>query len=206
MQGLSRLVLVRHGETVGQSSVRFYGRTDVALSDLGREQARRARAAIPGEGFDLVVASSLRRAWQMARIVAPGRSVRLEADFREIDFGCWEGLTKDEIAARDPVLHADWQARVPGFEFPGGEPRARFQARVLRGLERLHESGATSVLVIAHKGVVRGLVQAVCEVELPPDLPALGGVVQVMRRADGCWHLGRRSNDPRDAEVASLQP
>jgi broad specificity phosphatase PhoE len=135
----------------------------------------------------------------MARIVAPGRSVRLEADFREIDFGVWEGLTREEIAVRDPVLHADWQARTPGFEFPGGERRACFQARVRRGLARLQASGASSVIVVAHKGVVRGLVQAVCDVELPAELPGLAGVVQVMRRSDGRWHVGRRSNDPRQA-------
>lgn len=198
MYGLSRLVLVRHGETVGNSSTRFHGRGDVELSAAGREQARETRAAIPGEGFELVVASPLRRAWQMARLLTPGRAVRLEANFREIDFGRWEGLTRQEIAACDPILHADWQARTPGFEFPEGERRADFRARVQRGLERLHASGASSAILVAHKGVIRTLVQALCDAELAPELPALGGVVQVMRRSDGRWHVGRRSSDPRD--------
>jgi broad specificity phosphatase PhoE len=198
MYGLSRLVLVRHGETVGNSSTRFHGRGDVELCAAGREQARDTRAAIPGEGFELVVASPLRRAWQMACLVAPGHRVRLEADFREIDFGRWEGLTKAEIAACDPIFYEDWQARAPGFEFPEGERRADFQARVLRGLETLRASGASSAIVVAHKGVIRTLVQAVCGVELAPELPALGGVVQVMCRSDGQWHVGRRSSDPRD--------
>jgi broad specificity phosphatase PhoE len=68
---LSRLILVRHGETAGQSSIRYYGVTDVPLSELGRDQARQARLRIPGETFETVWASSLCRAWESAQIIAP---------------------------------------------------------------------------------------------------------------------------------------
>jgi len=190
---LSRVVMVRHGETEGESSIRFHGVTDVPLSDEGREQAKAARAQIPGEGFDLVVASSLSRARETARIVAPGHTIRLESDFREIDFGRWEGLTKDEIAAADPILYEDWQNGVPGFDFPEGERRADFRQRVERGFERVEASGAESVIVVAHKGIVRTIAEKLAGVELAPGQPALGGVVQVIRRADGQWHIGRRS-------------
>jgi len=194
MDMLSRVVLVRHGETVGESSIRYYGATDVGLSDLGRAQARAARDAIPGEGFDLVVSSSLSRAWETAGIVSRGAPVRLEADFREIDFGRWEGLTKEEIAAVDPILYEDWESKGPRFEFPEGEPRGKFRARVERGLERIVRGGAESVIVVAHKGVVRGIVESLCGDVLSPEQPALGQVVHVIRRADQRWHLGQRSS------------
>ena len=64
MSKLRRIVLVRHGETDGNSSVRFHGSTDVGLSDEGRAQMREARKRMTREFFDLVVASTLRRAWQ----------------------------------------------------------------------------------------------------------------------------------------------
>ena len=83
----------------------------------------------------MVVASPLGRAWKAATIVAPGLPVRLEPGFREIDFGRWEGLTREEIEARDPVLYRDWQAGTPGFEFPGGERRASFRTRIRIALE-----------------------------------------------------------------------
>jgi broad specificity phosphatase PhoE len=193
MSRLTRVVLVRHGETVGESSIRFHGATDVDLSELGCTQALEARRHIPGVGFDLVVASPLLRAWRTATLLAPDHPVRLEADFREIDFGRWEGLSKDEIAAVDPILYEDWQAKRPGFDFPEGERRADFQSRVERGLARIHASGLESVIVVAHKGVVRGIVQALSGVELPPLEPALGGVIQVFHRSDSHWHVGRRS-------------
>lgn len=194
MSLLTRVVLVRHGETVGESSIRFHGASDVDLSALGCQQAHEARRRIPGEGFDLVVASSLSRAWRTATLLAPERAIRLEADFREIDFGRWEGLTREEIAAIDPILYEDWQSKGAGFDFPEGERRADFRQRVERGLGRIVSSGAESVIVVAHKGVVRGIVESLSGVVLPALEPELGGVVQVMRRADGDWHVGRRAS------------
>jgi broad specificity phosphatase PhoE len=187
-RSLSRIVLVRHGETVGESSVRFHGATDVELSVEGRAQARAARGRIPGEGFGLLVASSLSRAWQTANIIAPGRAVRLEPGFREIDFGRWEGLTREEIAERDPILYEDWQAHRSGFEFPEGERRGDFRTRVLEGLARVQASGAESAIVVAHKGVVRTIAETLTGEPLGPESPELGGVMQVMVHADGCWH------------------
>ena len=64
MTALNRIVLVRHGETVGQSSIRYYGATAVALSARGREQVREAALALPGAAFDLVLTSPLSRAWE----------------------------------------------------------------------------------------------------------------------------------------------
>ena len=67
----SRFILVRHGETEGESSIRYHGRTDVALSELGRDQMRRVRRAIEtshgGANFARVFSSPLVRASEGAR-------------------------------------------------------------------------------------------------------------------------------------------
>jgi broad specificity phosphatase PhoE len=196
MSPLRRIVMIRHGETDGDSSVRFHGAADVDLSAPGREQMRAAAARLSGEVVDLVVASPLRRAWRSAWIVARGRPVRLEPDFREIHFGRWEGMSADEIRASDPVLYEDWQAGKPGFEYPGGEPRAEFRARVKRGLERLLASPARGALVVAHKGVIRTIVDELTGSTLDREHPALGELVGVSRQPDGSWFLGRHSSNP----------
>lgn len=195
MDRLSRLILVRHGETAGQSSIRYYGATDVPLSKLGREQAGRARRAIPGTTFESVWASSLSRAWASAQIIASPHPIRIESDFREIDFGRWEGLTREEIEVVDPVLHAEWQSGRAGFEFPEGETRAEFRSRVAAGLARLRASEVRSALVVAHKGVVRALLELVSGQTLRPGFPDLGGVFQVYRDLDGVWQTGRVGSD-----------
>ncbi len=198
---LKRLILVRHGETAGQSSIRYYGVTDVPLSDLGREQVRAAREHVRGETYEAVWASTLCRSWESARIVAPGHPIRLESDFREIDFGDWEGLTAEEIAVLAPERYAEWRSKGLEFTFPGGETRADFRLRIESGLERLRASGVESALVAVHKGVVRTLLELVSGYTLGPGSPELGGVVQASCDPEGVWFTGRRGSDATASEV-----
>jgi broad specificity phosphatase PhoE len=200
MSVLRRIVLVRHGETEGQSSVRFHGATDVALDAVGQEQIRATARRLGPECFDVVVSSPLRRAWQSAQILAGGVPIALESEFREVDFGRWEGLTAREIEQSDPVLYVDWQAGVESFEYPGGESRADFKGRVERGLDRLLASGAHSALVVAHKGVVRGISLALAGDPLDRERPPLGGVIELTRDGDA-WLVGRRSSNPPGLET-----
>ena len=186
---MSRILLIRHGETEGESSIRFHGATDVTLSDLGRAHMREARRALPDEAVDLVVASPLSRAWEGARIVRPHDPILLEDGFREIDFGRWEGLTAEEIEALDPTLYRVWREKPADFDYPEGEPRAAFRARVEAGLERVLARGHRSMLVVAHKGVVRTIVEKLCGEPLADGEPELGGLVMVSRGADGRWRV-----------------
>ncbi len=201
MSVLSRIVMVRHGETEGRSSARFHGCGDVPLSDEGRAQLRQSARGLTGEAFDLVVASNLRRSWEGAAIVSGNAPVKMDPDFREIDFGRWEGLTAEEIQASDPVLYDDWQSGREGFDFPSGEPRVEFRARVARGVESLKASGASSVLVCGHKGVIRAILEALTGEPHKGNLE-LGEITVVSRHVDGKWGEGRKSSDPvRPAEV-----
>jgi broad specificity phosphatase PhoE len=195
MSSLRRIVMVRHGETEGQSSIRFHGSADVRLNDEGRAQLREAARKMKTEFFDLVAASPLRRAWEGAVIVSGGAPVRLYPEFREVHFGHWEGMTAEEIQESNPALYRDWQAGAANFEYPGGELREAFHTRVARGLDALIASGATSVLVVSHKGVIRTIGERLLDEPLSGG-PELGGVVSVSRGADGRWHEGRRGSNP----------
>jgi broad specificity phosphatase PhoE len=94
------------------------------------------------------------------------------------------------------VLYEDWQKGAEGFEFPGGEAREAFRARVGRGLEGLLEAPANAAVVVVHKGVIREIVRRLTGAELDPKRPDLGEAVVVTRRPDGTWFLGQHSSDP----------
>ncbi len=195
MASLRRIVMVRHGETEGQSSVRFHGSADVRLNDEGRAQLRETARKMRTEVFDLVAASPLRRSWEGAVIVSGGAPVRLYPEFREVHFGDWEGMTAEEIEESNPALYRDWQSGAANFEYPSGELREAFRSRVARGLDSLLASGATCVLLVSHKGVIRTIAERLLDTPLTEGLE-LGGVASVSRGADGRWHEGRRGSNP----------
>ncbi len=201
MSTIRRLILVRHGETNGESSLRYHGSADVELSPAGIARMHDVRRSLRLDDVDLVVASSLKRSWKAARLIANGAQIRLESDLREIDFGRWEGLTREEIAASDPVAFADWQAGVEGFEYPGGEQRAAFRERVLRALGRILATRGRGALVVAHKGVIRTIVESLAGELLERERPALGEVLELVSRPDGRWTLGRRSSNPASVSL-----
>jgi broad specificity phosphatase PhoE len=200
---LRKLILIRHGETDGLSSVRYYGSTDIDLSPAGRAQMRSVAAALRHQEIDLWAASSLQRSWKSAMIASGGASVRIERDLREIHFGSWEGLTAEEIQARDPVRFEDWQAGGTAFEYPGGEPRTEFRDRVAAGLASLNASGARSIACVLHKGVIREIVRALTGVTLPRREPAIGATLEVTRTPSGEWIFGSRSSNPEGLEEAA---
>lgn len=193
---LRQILLVRHGETNGASSIRYFGSTDVELSAEGREQMVQVGASLAARRVELWLASNLRRSWVAASIVSRGVPVRIDSDLREIHFGQWEGLSREEIEARDPVLFQDWQAGAEGFEYPGGEARGAFRARVGRALERILASRGSTAVGVLHKGVIREIARQLTGEPLPKEEPPLGGLVALTRIAGGAWIRGERSSDP----------
>jgi broad specificity phosphatase PhoE len=122
--------------------------------------------------------------------------VQLVDELREIDFGRWEGLTREEIEASDPILAKDWLAGAEGFEYPGGEPRARFEERVARGLAHILSQPVRGALVVAHKGVIRTIVRSLTGAAPEREAPALGGRLVVTWQPEGRWILGTRGSNP----------
>jgi len=185
---LSRLILVRHGETVGESSIRYHGVSDVELSEVGREQMRRVAGALAGEAFDAVYCSTLRRTVASARVVAPGLQPQALAGFDEINFGRWEGLTREEIEARDPELYRLWRSAPPDFTYPGGDSVRAFRARVAATWREVVPRAPHRVLVVAHRGVIVAILAATLGVD-PAELHAwrigLGSIHVLVRNGAG---------------------
>lgn len=187
-----RLTLVRHGETTGQSSIRYYGASDVPLSDVGRRQMLRVREALRHQTFDTVFTSRLRRSIEAAEIVTGDRALLTPVSgFDEINFGRWEGWTREEIAARDPANFRLWQEKLDSFRYPGGDSRADFHARVAGALsDLLQRNLGDSVLMVLHRGVISVILAELLALS-PEDRGgidiALGSIHVVLRNGRGVW-------------------
>jgi broad specificity phosphatase PhoE len=191
MSNRAELWLVRHGETVGGSSTRLYGSTDLALSELGRRQMERVRAELERLPFDRVITSPLARSREAAAIVhpRPHPPPAVVAAFTEIDFGVWEGLTAEEVAAAYPAEHESWRAGDAGWGFPGGETRHGFRARVAAAVEEHLADARGRSLLVLHKGVVKIIAGTLLgeAPEIYAARPCELGSLHVLARENGHW-------------------
>jgi broad specificity phosphatase PhoE len=162
---VQRLVVWRHGRTEWNATGRFQGQLDPPLDDVGRRQAALAApllaAGLPG-GQTVVVSSDLTRAVETAGALTSVLGARLRVDprLREHGLGCWEGLTRDEVAERYPEQFADWLAGRPVRD-RGGEEAADVARRALAALADLPE--APVAVVVTHGGTAGRMIEALLE-------------------------------------------
>jgi probable phosphoglycerate mutase len=152
------IVLARHGETEWSASGQHTSRTDIPLTDRGREAAKRLRVRLEGREFALVLASPRQRARETAELA--GFTPEIEPDLAEIDYGAYEGRTTKEIRAERP----GWTLWIDGS--PGGETLAQAGTRADRVLKRALAADG-DVAIFAHGHILRIL--AARWIGLPPD-------------------------------------
>jgi alpha-ribazole phosphatase len=158
---VTRLFLVRHGETEWNAAHRIQGQTDVPLNEQGLRQASAVAAYLAAESLTAVYASNLSRARQTAEAIAAvhGLPVHLAPELREVDFGEWEGLDEAAIAARFPEEYRLWREDSLRHRPPGGETIAALRARAAQVYDRVVAAHAgETVALVGHGGSIRALV------------------------------------------------
>jgi broad specificity phosphatase PhoE len=154
----TRLVLARHGETEWSKSGQHTGRTDIPLTDLGREQARKLGAALARRTFSRIVSSPLSRAVETARIADRSDGLETDPDLQEWDYGVYEGRRRVDIDRDEPGWTV-WSRPIRG-----GESLDEVGARADRVIERLLPTGG-DILVFSHGHFLRILTARWIEAE-----------------------------------------
>ncbi|CAM2164483.1 Acid phosphatase [Paraburkholderia sacchari] len=148
--------LIRHGETEWSRSGQHTGRTNIALTDHGREQARALAKPLALQRFDAVLASPMSRAIETCQLAGLSDEMMVSADLHEWDYGIYEGRTTADIRKTEP----DWS--VWHSLIPHGESLTQVEARARGVVESLLAMFAQSrserrIAVFSHAHFLRVL-------------------------------------------------
>lgn len=160
---MTKIILTRHGHVEGIEPRRFRGRTELALTERGRAEAKAVAARIAEAWSPVKVYTS-----PMGRCVATGREIALAcgtdsevlAALNDVDYGKWRWLSDEEVRADWPDLFAAWYASPHLVRFPGGESLQDLVARAaeaLRLVRERHPAPAETVVLVGHDSVNRAL-------------------------------------------------
>lgn len=183
---VTKISLVRHGETDWNLKKRIQGRSDIPLNETGRDQAAATAGVLGRRQWDMVFSSTLSRAKETAEIIAGilglNQPVGIPA-LVERNYGEAEGMTAKEILLRWP----------DGLNVPGRESRASVVERVTPALVDLGEMyPASALIVVTHGAVISSLVRVLSNQALPaPGEVISNGSVHDFAVVDGALELVR---------------
>ncbi|MFH0872996.1 MAG: alpha-ribazole phosphatase [bacterium] len=154
-----KLYLIRHGENLSAYDGRYYGQTDLALSEQGRGQMAFLAKRLGGIPPSAIYCSDLARSRESAQVLGRkwGLSPIVWPELREINMGRWEGMSYEEINQLFPKQSEEWAKGSLDFRFPKGESLNDLKARVLPAHRRLiAENSEDAVLaIVGHAGPSR---------------------------------------------------
>lgn len=192
---ITRICLVRHGETAWNAQHRLQGHEDIALNEQGQAQARAVAATLQTEKFAAIYHSDLQRAAATARTIAAVCRVPVIAEpaLRERHFGSLQGLSRMESEQKFPGLYTEIRTRNPHVDPPGGgESLDSFARRISNSLHDIAARHAgQSVLIVSHGGCMDIMYRVVTGKALtePRDFPLGNATLNWIDYQDGHWNL-----------------
>lgn len=150
--------LLRHGQTdMNADSNRYCGLTDAELTDLGRKQAKHAGELVASIKFDAVYASPLQRSKITASLLELPNPVEVDPRLIELDFGSWEGKTREEFIAENPNSWERWNENP--LIYPAGGDGETAQSVIDRldsfYADKINQHVGKNILIVGHNGLNR---------------------------------------------------
>lgn len=166
---MTKVILVRHGQTLWNVEMKYQGHCDVALTEKGLQQAELAANSLANEEISAIYASDLDRALKTAECIAQKHKLQVVAipGLREIHFGQWEGLTYDKINNEWSEIMAKLFTHPDEIQIPGGETFREVKERATSALSKLIEKHPNeTIVVVSHGGTIRTLLCAALNIHL----------------------------------------
>lgn len=182
---MTRLILIRHGETEWNVEGRWQGHADVPLNGRGRAQAEEVAQALSRTKIDAIYVSDLKRTMETAEPLARSQGLELQVDtrLREIDQGEWQGLLVDEIQKRYAEEFRRRRENPLEVAPPGGETALQVRERVLAAIQDILDRHAGQTVAIVSHGfalaVIRAYFQGVPIAEVWDLVPENGEIIEL---------------------------
>ncbi|MDO4281661.1 MAG: histidine phosphatase family protein [Peptococcaceae bacterium] len=197
---MTRIILVRHGETTWNVEGRYQGQEDTPLSPRGLEQGHLLAQGLKDVPIDRCIASPLERAYQTCQFCAELHDLPVEKDARlsEINHGSWEGQLAADIQAQYPDTFALWHSQPHLVDMPGGgegleDVRARARAAFDDYASRYE---GETILVAAHDAVNKAIICDLMGLDMSHfwQIKQDNTCVNVLEYNDGTWRLVTLNN------------
>ncbi len=156
---MSKIYLIRHGETDSNLGHKFQGQIDLPLNGMGLNQARKMARYLADKHIDVIYCSSMLRACMTAAELALSKNMPYKPLdlLREISFGDWEGLEYSEITRRWPEQMDAFLHRPEEWVPPNGETFTAAQRRCQLAFDRIfaEQGHDKNIAIVSHGGIIR---------------------------------------------------
>ncbi|WZL74941.1 histidine phosphatase family protein [Clostridiaceae bacterium 35-E11] len=166
---MTKLFLIRHGETQWNLESRAQGSQNIQLSEKGIQQAKLLADRIKDYKIDCIYTSNLDRASQTAKLLGNNLNVDVITmnELREMSFGKWEGLTNAQIQENYKENYVVWRSKPHEATIPDGENLIDVQKRALEAIGKILDSNKNKNIVIVSHGVtIKSIILGIMDMDL----------------------------------------
>jgi broad specificity phosphatase PhoE len=151
---MTKVYVVRHGQTAWNLEEVFRGRMDIPLDETGKKEVHLAGEALKDETLHAIYSSPLSRSMETAENIAKFQNIEvkpLEAII-DISYGEWEGVSLVEVQKKYPDLYDQWLTKPHNVTFPNGESLEQVRVRTQNAIENLLEKHKNeNIALVAHR-------------------------------------------------------
>lgn len=191
---MTRIILVRHGETTWNVEGRYQGQEDTPLSQRGLQQGQLLAEGLRNLPIDLCISSPLQRSYQTCKFCADLHKLPVATDERllEINHGTWEGVLAKDIEAQYPQEFHQWYTQPHLVQMPGGENLEDVRRRVRAAFDDYAAAYPNqTILVAAHDAVNKAIICDLLELSMEHfwQIKQDNTCINVLEYQDGIWRI-----------------
>ncbi len=166
---MTKIYLIRHGESEWNFLGKVQGQKNTKLTDLGKSQAKAMGKRLKIENIDIIYSSDLERALNTAEIIGSqiNKPVIVSKSIREINFGIWEGLTKKELREKHEDKHDIWLKSPNELELEGAENLNTLKDRAMKWINNIiKENPGKNIAIVSHSATLKVLLLGILGIPL----------------------------------------